>query len=65
MSKTKTPQSKSKPEVVVIESQVMMTDLNMYKDRFQELPQGMYKVQYVCPYYVLNMVVSWDGEQII
>jgi hypothetical protein len=65
MSRTKTPQSKSKPEQIVIESQVMMTDLNMYKDRFEELPMGMYRVQYVCPYYVLNMVVSWDGEQII
>jgi hypothetical protein len=43
----------------------MMTDLNMYVDRFEELPMGMYQVKYICPYYVLNMVVSWDGEQII
>jgi hypothetical protein len=64
MSKVKTP-TKSKPEVVVIESQVMMTDLNMYLDKFEELPMGMYKVQYVCPYYVLNLVVSWDGERIV
>ena len=66
MSKAvKTTQTKSKPEVVVIESQVMMTDLNMYRDKFEELPMGMYKVQYVCPYYVLNLVVSWDGERIV
>ncbi len=64
MSKAKT-QTKSKPEVVVIESGVMMTDLNMYRDKFEELPMGMYKVQYVCPYYVLNLVVSWDGERIV
>jgi hypothetical protein len=73
MSKAKTP-TKSKPEgnasqrspeVVVIESGVMMTDLNMYVDKFEELPMGMYKVQYVCPYYVLNLVVSWDGERIV
>jgi hypothetical protein len=55
----------NKPEVVVIESQIMMTDLNMHKGKFEELPMGMYKVQYVCPYYVQNMVVSWDGERIV
>ena len=57
--------SQRSPEVVVIESQVVMTDLNMYKDRFEELPMGMYKVQYVCPYYVLNMITSWDGERLV
>jgi len=66
MSKVmKTPTTQSKPEVVVIESQIMMTDLNMHKGKFEELPMGMYKVQYVCPYYVQNMVVSWDGERIV
>jgi hypothetical protein len=57
--------SQRSPEVVVIESQVMMTDLNMHRSKFEELPMGMYRVQYVCPYYVLNMMVSWDGERIV
>jgi len=55
----------NKPDVVVIESQIKMADLNMYRSKFEGLPMGMYKVQYICPYYVQNMTVSWDGENLV
>lgn len=52
-------------DTIEIESKIPMSDLNMYKHKFEGAASGLYKVRYICPYYTLNMSVSWDGERLV
>jgi hypothetical protein len=60
---TTTPQTPlRKPEVVVITSGTGLDDWGNYRDHFVGVEPGVYRVEYSCPLYTMNAILSWDGE---
>ena len=52
-------------DTIEIVSKIPLSDVNMYKHRFEGAASGLYKIRYICPYYTMNIGVSWDGERLV
>lgn len=51
--------------MVTVESQIPLSDVNMYKHLFEGSEPAVYKLQYICPSYTMTLTVSWDGERLV
>ena len=52
-------------DTITVESQLTLSDVNMYKHRFEDLEPGIYKLDYICPLYTMTLTVSWDGVRLV